>query len=262
MYGFLFTAYASIDFCIQKWGSESWKRSWDQLLVPSKFGWKGTLIVLLGLTGVVIFEAAYRELRKQNEEAIQQRQNSETRSAEEVTELQAELANERAKNARPDIQGEIREVHISAAWEKAPIDCGSVVIVNAYFVNHSPAKSNIKAYELAVTDSKGLTHFSTNLVGVNHWRLGRGQRRQTGFPDLTFEKTVWEELLDLSIRIGTMPFESGNGQDGWLAFCMKDDVPDVHRAYLTIVDAFGGGHTISGIGPWQESGLLVEKDLG
>ena len=251
MYGFAFTAYTSIDFCTQKWGSESWKRSWDRLLIPSKFGWKETLIVLLGLTGVVIFETAYREPQKQNQEATQRE-----------AELGAELVDQRAKNVRPDIRGEIREVHIPTAWGKAPIDCESVVIVKAYFVNYSSAKSNLKTYELAATDSKGVTHTSTNLVSVNHWQLGRGQRQRTRFPDLTYEKTVWEELLDLSIRIGTMPFESGNGQDGWLAFCMKGDVLDVHRAYLTIVDAFGGHHTISGIGPWQTSGLLVEKDPG
>lgn len=85
MYETIFGLYASADFCIQKWGSERWKEKWDSLVVPSRLGWKGSLIVLLSITVIVMFFHAVAHIKKREQE------------------MEKELSDERAKAERPQV---------------------------------------------------------------------------------------------------------------------------------------------------------------
>ncbi len=93
-----------------------------------------------------------------------------------VVAMYEELQGEIAKHARPEIQGEIREVHLEGNWGGLPPECYCAVVLQAYLVNHS-APASFKGYKLSVEKGER-TYYSTGLINANqHWQLAKKQIR-------------------------------------------------------------------------------------
>jgi hypothetical protein len=179
-----------------------------------------------------------------------------------IATLQQELDQEISKHSRPAFTGEIRELYLESNWGGLPPECYCAVVLRTYLVNHS-APANIKDYKLFV-EKENKTYDSTGLINANrHWQLAKKRTRALPSGGIA-EKMGYEDLLDLSMRIGTMPLPQGRGEDGWLGFCMGDTDPgelDGGTFTLIVVDAYGGEHRISSSGPLTKSGTLIERGV-
>jgi len=171
---------------------------------------------------------------------------------------------EQAKNARPEIKGEIKELHVEHEWGGTPPNCDCFVVLRAHLVNYSPAVSTIKDYRLSVTSESGSVYSSSSKLSTYFWQLAKEPVRQYDFTVGT--RIIREEIPDLSRLLATVPLERGHGKEGWLAFCMKsqrteDENMKPKAARLTMIDAFGGEHRVECSSPWETSGTIVERDL-
>ena len=171
------------------------------------------------------------------------------------------VLSERLKNENPDIKGEITEFYVATDWGSAPEGCDCFAILKVFLVNHSQATSTIKDYTLSMTTKGGLTYHSIAKVSTSIWDLAKDQETRRGFE--TGTRQIQERLFDLSTSAAmSFPLKRGDGKNGWLAFCMKadgkeDELLEVLRVTLTLTDALGNQHDITGSGPWKNSGSAV-----
>ncbi|HEV7857445.1 MAG TPA: hypothetical protein VGO91_02240 [Pyrinomonadaceae bacterium] len=180
---------------------------------------------------------------------------------------QRELVDEKAKNARPEITGEILEVYFqpTAALSKVPVLTDLYITIKVYLVNTRPKQTTIKKYALMVNTDEG-EYYAEETPIDGDLRLKREQRHQVilGLPASKIEP-VLDELPGLGHQ-RHIALTEGNGREGWLRFVLAEVALDTTKIQegittLTIVDAFGTQHKITAYPPFNRTGELVSHDM-
>jgi hypothetical protein len=174
------------------------------------------------------------------------------------------MLSERSKNEKPDIRGEIREFYAVTDRGSAPEGCDCFAILKVYLVNHSQTASTIKDYALSMTTNGGLTYHSVAKLSTSTWDLAKDSVTRHGFA--TGTRQIQERPFDLSTSVAmAFPLQRGDGKEGWLAFCIKvdgkeDENLEALNVILTLTDALGNQHNITGTSPWKNTGIIIEHE--
>lgn len=182
---------------------------------------------------------------------------------------QGELLEEKAKNAKPEITGEIQEIHFqsTANISAFPVRTDLYATIKIYLVNERPKQTTIKRYELTVKTDKGVFR-ATEAFLDDDLQLKREERRQgiLGMP-ISNVTPVSEKLesLDTQRRI---PMTEGVGREGWLRFVFPDvsgepSTEEIEGGEITlnVIDAFGIAHPITAKPPHLKTGELVSGEM-
>ncbi|HEY0172058.1 MAG TPA: hypothetical protein VGB98_13630 [Pyrinomonadaceae bacterium] len=177
------------------------------------------------------------------------------KKADETEEaIRSALAQEQAKNARPEVAGEIDEVHAEHALNshKRPIvyDCFLTVGLR---IRNKGAATTIERYKLTLK-SGGFSYEASSLSVVDYYRE-RVELHREGFG--TTESMSNEALKDIESDKGNL-LTKGQHREGWLRFFVAVPFTDVHddiymrnleeefekdaEIIITVVDGYGESH--------------------
>jgi hypothetical protein len=173
---------------------------------------------------------------------------------------------EREKNLRPEIRGEIEEVHtdlilpedMTFESDKSPFE--GYLTIKARIVNIRPIPTTISV-ELWVQTAYGSSKtMKTNLDGL----LFKRKLHEPGaFIRGTFVGHLTEDMSSLEAQ-GKFPLTIGNEREGWLrAIVLRAENPilqDVLSVTLEVKDAYGGTHNIiSQRSQWRKTGEIITE---
>jgi hypothetical protein len=174
---------------------------------------------------------------------------------------------EKAKNAYPEIKGELLEVYFREAFGqggKHPHYIDYYITLNVHLVNIRQVSTTIKEFRLKVETNAGEFY-----ARINRWKQGdlalRKEEKRYGFFNLPVSnnETLTVDLPSIESP-NALPLNYGEGRTGWLNFFVPEMSPDqikeVRRLTLIVVDAFGASHEITASPSWKGIGKILNRN--
>lgn len=178
-----------------------------------------------------------------------------------------ELNEERARNQRPEIKGELLEAHFRDAISqggKHPHYLDYYITLKVHLVNIRQVPTTIKEFALKVETGSG-EYFAR----INRWKQGDLAQRKTekryGFFNLPVSnnETTVADLPSIESS-NAAPLTYGEGRTGWLNFFMPDvshdQIKEIRQLTLIVVDAFETSHEIIASPPWKGTGEIINRN--
>lgn len=168
-----------------------------------------------------------------------------------MLEAQEKLLIEQTKNAKPEIRGEIEEVHdkwVLPAYRDAEkvsdTSLDHFVTIKARIYNVRPVPTTLR-FELWLQAPRA--NFRANRSSLSGLYLRREEHATGTLSRTARMQTATEELTDLE-KLGRTPLALGSEHEGWLRFVIpKADSAykkDVESLCLVARDIYGGAHII------------------
>lgn len=174
---------------------------------------------------------------------------------------------ERSRNQLPEIKGELLEAHFRSAiaqGAKHPRYLDHYITLKVHLVNVRPVSTTVKEFVLKVETNSG-EYFAR----ASRWKQGdlalRKEEKRYGFFNLPVSnnETVVVDLTNVESQDAS-PLGYGEGRTGWLNFIMPevshDQVKEIRRLTLIVVDAFGSSHEVVATPPWRGEGEIINRN--
>lgn len=223
--------------------------------------WRVWLIATPILTIVLIaliIHSAYKVIAKRDAEHIAEVGRLDEEHKEAISQIKAEkeglnsqLQEERAKNARPEIRGTIKQVYFQRLKKESAIDLTRYAIfVEALLTNFRPMATTVREFRVRlVTDH---AEYEAPQAYPKGWGYEPEQKSEYA----TYALEGWQLKRDPQ----PAGYEQGRAQEGWLYFTRiisEIEVENVKKIILIAIDAFGTQHEIIGEPPWRKLGKIV-----
>jgi hypothetical protein len=253
----LWTLLSSADTLVGKYGSDTFKKTWEAAWIAPKWGWKVWVIGILASTVIFAVEYSFRHVNRSLE---RNRRDYETELKKVKDELEAKKLEFASLTTKPDISGKI----IVAFWEvyrdinETPWSKHSRYYIKLRLTNQNDVPCTIDQYSIAVAN------YYTHKNGG-----GEGKPSSTGrLIHLTYNYTDEDtEIIETSTSLDTRtrtkpidispqwPLEKGCKHEGWVTFDVWNYRPEPVKPDDTAPETF--------LGHWQECvSVFVVDSLG
>jgi hypothetical protein len=181
-----------------------------------------------------------------------------------VKERRALIA-EQTKNAKPEIGGEIEEVHDKWVLPAYPKDEKITDTSLEYFFTIKARIYNVRPVPTTLRFELWLqapnANFKANRSSLSGLHLRREEHATGTLSRTARMQTTTEDLIDLE-KLGRTPLALGSEHEGWLRFIVPraDSAykKDVESLCLVARDVYGGAHIIqSDRSEWYQSGEII-----